>query len=239
MKSPGHELAGVVDEEAAIGVAVVGDPEVGPGLPRALDDELAVLGEERVRLVVREGSVGLEVAADGVDRQPLEHGREHRPGHPVRGVDHDPERLDGVLVDEREHLLDEPRPRCPPREPRRAGRRGRLVFIAHKLEGAVAHVEEARLAADRKRAGADDLHPRVLLGVVRGGDADAAVEPELADGEIDHLRADEAEVEHVRAGIGRAVDQRARPSRARRPACRARPRSSCGSNCSTYARPIA
>ena len=46
---------------------------------------------------------------------------------------------------------------------------------------------------------ADDLHPRVVLRVVRGGDHHAAVEPELADGEIDHLGADEADVEHLRA----------------------------------------
>ena len=55
---------------------------------------------------------------------------------------------------------------------------------------------------------AHDLHPRVLLRVVRGGDADAAVELELADGEIDHLRPDHPEVEHVGAAVGGAVDQR-------------------------------
>ena len=33
-KSPGHELAGVVDEEAAVGVAVVGDTEIGAFLAR-------------------------------------------------------------------------------------------------------------------------------------------------------------------------------------------------------------
>ena len=71
----GHELARVVDEEAAVGVAVEGDPEVGVLLERLRDDELAVLGQQRVRLVVREGAVRLEVAADGVDRQPLEDGR--------------------------------------------------------------------------------------------------------------------------------------------------------------------
>ena len=83
------ELATVVDEEAAVGVAVERDPEVGALLQRLADDELAVLGEQRVRLVVRERAVGLEVAADGLDRKPLEHGRQHRPGHPVCRVDHD------------------------------------------------------------------------------------------------------------------------------------------------------
>src|SRR5512132_3601167 len=46
------ELAGVVDEEAAIGVAVESDSELGPLLEHLGDDEVAVLREERVRLVV-------------------------------------------------------------------------------------------------------------------------------------------------------------------------------------------
>ena len=105
------ELAGVVDEEAAVGVAVVRDAEVGALLARLRDDELPVLLEQRVRLVVRERAVRLEVAADDVDlRQPLEHGRQHRPRHPVGGVDDDAQRPDRVDVDEREHLVDEPGP---------------------------------------------------------------------------------------------------------------------------------
>ncbi len=84
---PGHELAGVVDEEAAVGVSVEGDAEVGALLHDLGDDELAVLLEQRVRLVVGEAAVRLEEAAHGLDRQTLEDRREHRTGHPVRRVD--------------------------------------------------------------------------------------------------------------------------------------------------------
>ena len=73
------------------------------------------------------------------------------------------------------------------------------------LHGAVAHIEKARLAADRQRPGAHDLHARVLLRVVRRRDGDTAVEPELADREIDHLCADEPEVEHLRAAVRGAL----------------------------------
>ena len=59
---------------------------------------------------MRKGPVGLEVTAHGLDRQPLEHGREHRAGHPVRRVDHHAERPDRVQVHEREDALDEGRP---------------------------------------------------------------------------------------------------------------------------------
>ena len=41
MKSPGDELAGAIDEEAAVGVAVPGDADVGPLGDDALDDVAA------------------------------------------------------------------------------------------------------------------------------------------------------------------------------------------------------
>ena len=74
--------------------------------------------------------------------------------------------------------------------------------------GARADVEEPGVAADGQRAAADDLHPGVLLGVVRGGDHDAAVEPQLADREIDHLRPDHPDVQDVDAGVGGSPDDR-------------------------------
>jgi hypothetical protein len=40
---------------------------------------------------------------------------------------------------------------------------------------------------------------------VRGGDGDPAVEAELADREVDHLRPDEPDVQHVDAGVGGAA----------------------------------
>ena len=92
-----------------------------------------------------------------------------------------------------------------------AGRAGGVA----DLQRAVADVEEARLAADRQRPAPHDLHPRVLLRVVRGGDLDAAVELELADREIDHLGA--------RRARGRAPPRpRRRPRGSPRRPCRAR-----------------
>ena len=52
---------------------------------------------------------------------------------------------------------------------------------------------------------------------MRGGDGDAAVEPELADREVEHLRPDHPEVEDVGAGVGGAVDGGGGHLRAREP----------------------
>src|SRR3954453_12553148 len=198
----GHELAGVVDEEAAVGVAVERNAEVGLLVERLRHDELAVLGQQRVRLVVREGAVWLEEAAHRLELgQLLEHGRQHRAGHAVRGVDHDLERLDRLRVDEREDALDVLLPDVVRLD--RAPRTGPGSGPGH---GPVADLEQPGLPADGQRARADDLQSRVLLRVVRGGDREAAVEPELADREIDHLRAHEAKLEPVCARLGSAAN---------------------------------
>ena len=50
---------------------------------------------------------------------------------------------------------------------------------------------------------------------MRGGDGDAALEPELADGAVEHLGADHADVEDVGARVGRPFDRCARHRRRR------------------------
>ena len=207
----GDELAFVVDEEATVGVAVVRDAEVGALLDGHPDDELAVLREERVRLVVRERPVRLEVERDRLDREPIEDGLQHRPAHSVRRVDDHAQRLQRAEVDEGQHLVDEAGPDV--LGPDLAAAYGR----AEAGQRAVAHVEEARVPADGKGAAADDLHPRVLLRVVRRGDGDAAVETERADGVVDHLRPDQPDVEDVGAAVGRALDRRGLHLRRHRP----------------------
>ena len=195
----GDELAGVVDEEAAVGVAVEGDAEVGALLERLADDELAVLGQQRVRLVVREAPVRLEVARDGVDRQPLEHRRQHRAGHPVRGVDDDAQRPDRLEVDEREHALDVRRPDvllrtcpCGPGPgawPKRTAARSRMS----------SRPESPPTGSAPRRT---IFIPVYSFGLCEAVTVDAAVEPELADGEIEHLGADHADVDDVGARVG-------------------------------------
>ena len=88
------ERALLVDEEAAVGVAVPGDPEVGLLVDDLAHDELAVLGQQRVGLVVGEVAVRLPVGLDQVEPEALEQRPDHRAGHPVAAVDDDPQRPD-------------------------------------------------------------------------------------------------------------------------------------------------
>ena len=60
---------------------------------------------ERVRLVVGEGAVELEVQRDEVDRQPGEDGRDGVAAHPVAGVDDDLQRADAGQVDQVAQVL--------------------------------------------------------------------------------------------------------------------------------------
>ena len=64
-----HRLAALVDDEAAVGVAVEGEPDVGAVLahPRLQVDQVGRV--DRVGLVVREGAVELEVQRHQLDRR--------------------------------------------------------------------------------------------------------------------------------------------------------------------------
>ena len=96
----------LVDDEAAVGIAVEGESEVGA----VLDDGLLQVDEvrrlERVRLVVRKGAVELEVHRNDLDRQRgqpgggAEHGGNGESAHAVAGIDDDAQRADAGEVDE-------------------------------------------------------------------------------------------------------------------------------------------
>ena len=197
------ELARVVDEEAAIGVAVPGDAEVGADALHLADDELAVLLQQRVRLIVRERAVRVEVAALGAQREAIEDRLHHRARHAVGAVQHDLQRRDRRGVDDREAALGEALQHVAlPALPLGLGR----AELA--LERPVAHLLDAAVAAQRQRAATHDLHAVVLLGVVRGGHDQTALVAVLADGVVEHLGADETDVVDVAARVERRADRR-------------------------------
>jgi hypothetical protein len=65
-----------------------------------VDDEAAVLLEQRVGLVVGEVAVGLPVGRDELDPEALEQGADHGAGHAVAAVDHHLQRRHLGRVDE-------------------------------------------------------------------------------------------------------------------------------------------
>ena len=79
----GDELAVPVDEEAPVGVAVPGNPDVGALRDDPFDNVLSVLLDERVGLVVREGPVNLEAQARRLAGK-LRRTASARPGRPCR-----------------------------------------------------------------------------------------------------------------------------------------------------------
>ena len=100
-------LAALVDDEAAVGVTVEGQPDVGAVLDDGGLQVDEVLGLERVGLVVGEGAVELEVEGHDLERQRgqagagAEHGGDRVAAHAVAGVDDDLERPDAGEVDQR------------------------------------------------------------------------------------------------------------------------------------------
>ena len=94
MKSPEMNSPRAVDEEAAVGVAVPRDADVGLLGDHALDDVDAVLLDERIGLVVREAAVDLEAQPRRLAGQPVEQLRRDEAAHAAAGIEHDVERLD-------------------------------------------------------------------------------------------------------------------------------------------------
>ena len=92
----------------------------------------------------------------------------------------------------------------------RGDRRPELVALRERAD-----VLQARVGADRARLLAHELHAVVVRRIVARRDHDAAVELAAERREIGELRAADADVEHVDAGVREALDERRRERRAR------------------------
>jgi len=201
-----HRLAALVDEEAAVRVAVEGQAHVGAGLADLLLRVDEVLRLDGVGLVVGEGAVQLEVERHQVHRQAGEHGGDGPPRHAVAGVHHhrepahagqvdEPAEVGGV-VGQQVALGDPPGP-----APRRR-RRQAVLQPATDLA-------EAGVLADRGGAGAAQLDAVVGGGVVAGGEHRAG-EVEAAGGEVEVVGGAHADVDDVGAAPGGALGERGR-----------------------------
>ena len=158
----GNELAAAVDEEAAVGVAVPGDADVGLLADDLGGDVAAVLLDQRIGFVVREGAVDLEAQLRHLAGKPVEQLRRDQPGHAAAGVEHDGERLDDRRIDEGHHLLDVVGHDVPRRDASRAcaAGGGQAIVGDH-----VADVADPGVAAQRQRTGPHHLHAVVLPGL--------------------------------------------------------------------------
>lgn len=199
-----------VEEETAVEVAVPGNGEVAAVFEQSLAGELAVFRQQRVGHAVGEVAVRLTVDENPVEGQVLGQCFDDRAGGAVAGVGEDLERFERCDIHIAEQVLD-------------VGGLGCLVLDGaglrrHRAEvagdDAVADSVQARVAADGLRRLAHQLHAVVALGVVAGGDHDAAAGLLVAGGEVDFLGAAQADVDDVGAAFGDAADERLSEHRA-------------------------
>ena len=202
-----HRFSALVDDEAAVGVAVEGQPEVGAVLADGGLEVDEVLRVEGVGLVVGEVAVELEVHRDDGEREAgqarggLEDGRDGVAAHAVAGVDDDGERADVAEVDQ---------------TAQEGGVVGEDVALVEAARGDVgvgdlagqdalgegADVGEAGVLADRAGAGVAHLDAVVGGGVVARGEHRAG-QVEGAAGVVEAVgarEADEGDVDTAAAG---------------------------------------
>jgi hypothetical protein len=210
---PGDELAGAVDEEHPIGVAIPRDPDVRLLLLHPFDDVAAVLLDQGIGFVVGEGAVDLHAQAGGAARQVLEQPRRDHPGDAAAGIEHDVEGLDDRRIDETQHLPDVVVQHLLLRQA------ARLVGFRRQPAGGdhVADVADAGVAAERERLAPHHLDAVVFLRVVRRGDLGAAVEAVARHRVIHHVGAHHPVVDDVGALGAGALDEGRRHRGGRHP----------------------
>src|SRR6185437_8272030 len=183
-------LAALVHHEAAVGVAVEGQPDVRSVLGHRALEVAQVLRVDGVGVVVRERAVELEVERDQRDRETLEDLRHGVARHPVARVHDDLERPDRGDVDELPQVIGVPGEQVPRGD--RAGYRGwnETPF------GIIFYLLQAGLDADRPSPGPAQLDAVVAGRVVAGRDHRAG-RAEVAAGVVKLIGRAQAAGQHV------------------------------------------
>ena len=167
------------------------------------DDELAVLGQQRVGLVVGEAPVEVEEVRHRVDRQAIEHRGQVEARHPVGGVQDHAQVADG---------------RRGPRSPgTRSTNLSSRLSSRLRLPGVAASGGPARAmrptspmpaSPESGSAPAVTIFMPVYCGrVVARGDAGAGVEAAVGDREVEHLGGAEPQLDDVGSRGERALGE--------------------------------
>src|SRR5690606_30096956 len=204
------ERAFLVEEEAAVEVAVPCETEIRAGLADLLDRHDAVALDHRIRHAVRERAVRRVMELHELERQVRLEQVHDRARAAVAGVHDDLQGLQRLAIDVAQQVLDVRRPDVDRLDRAFALGLAERLALRDRLD-----VLEAGIGADRPRLLADHLHAVVVRRIVARGDHDAAVELLVESGEVDDLGADDADIEHVDARVGEAARERRREGRAR------------------------
>ena len=186
------QLAVLVGNEHAVGIAVEGHAHIGVGLAHQALHVHHVLGLDGRGRVVREVPIGIKVEGLDLHGQALECGGHDEAGHAVAGVDGQLERPQCRAVDEAMHVLHEVRQHIAVRDPA-ALVPGRWPARQHQALDVV----EARFGADGHGVGETELEAVVLAGVVRRRDHCPGRVAEFADGKVELVGAGHAQVDQL------------------------------------------
>jgi hypothetical protein len=206
------EAAGLVEEEAAVEVAVPGEAEVGAVPAHRLGGGGAVLRQQRIGDAVGKAAVGLMVDLDELAGEMRLQGVDDRAGAAVAGIDHHLQGFQGGAVDVAEQVRDVVAAGVEGGDNAGAGR-----SREHAAGRQIPDGLQTAVAADRLRSLPHQLHAVVIHGIMAGRHHDAAVHPLGKGGEIDLLRPAQADIEHVGAALGQPSRQRPAESFARQP----------------------
>ncbi|SAJ11139.1 Uncharacterised protein [Klebsiella aerogenes] len=201
----------VIEQEAAVEVAVKGNPHIRLMRAHRVGGVLTALRQQRVRDTVREMAVRLVMHLDKGHRRPgrreaFLHLINHMPRRPVAGVNHQLQRTGEVrqvhVAHQVVNVLLQHRNLAQGPATCRVHRR-ELVFLRQAL-----NIAQPGIAADGLRILAHQFHAVVVHRVVARGHLDTAIHPEVEGGKVDLFGTAQADIQHVGAGVHQPSGQR-------------------------------
>jgi len=176
------ELPLLVEQEAAVEIAIPGNTQRGAVGQHRFARGTAVLGEQRIGDAMREAAIGIVIEPGDGKRQLLCEQVDDWPGTAVAGIDHD---LQGA---QRGHI-------------------NVAEQVAQVGDPVRADLKQPGVAADRPGPGPHQLHAIPVGRVMTGGHHDPAASLGEGRGEIDLLGAAQADVEDINAAFGQTAYQ--------------------------------
>src|SRR5215211_6945446 len=187
----------LVDNEAPVGVTVEGYPEVSTLCDHTLLELSDVLWFDRVRWMIGEGAVELEVHRYVLEREVLEDGWDHFACHAVARVDHNLQWPQALRLYKAQAMF-----RIVYGD---VGllHRTRVVYGVGEIPGddEVADLAETRVSREGNGFLPAELEAVVIFGVVRGCYHGPAGLLEVPYGEVERIGRDQPEVEDISARL--------------------------------------
>src|SRR5690606_5241040 len=201
------ELAVLIEEKAAIEIAIPGDTQISVMRFYGINRRRAIFFQQRIRNTVREFAIRLVMHLDEFERQKFFDTIDHQTGAAIAGIDDNFQRLQRGNIDVGQQVFYIVRSRIEHRVIAATKRRYELILLGDFLD-----IEQTGIATDRSRTFADEFHAVVVFGIVAGSYRDTAIHRLAIDlrmkgREVDFFGTAQTDIENIDAAVAQPIRQ--------------------------------